>query len=254
MKKRRRQVRSPLRTSQKLLIFQVNITNYSVSFLYGPSVWCETFWLLKCYFQRFKAIAGILTSVTVLMYFLNYSLPEGTETILYTVEVSQVFIHKHTWEPTGEQKGSDQGEMFSFSIQRHYQNTPLTPVPRMTKGHSWVAWVFHTVCSLMLSMNDSSWGQLYRILVKRKGKSYNLHRMSVLVWERVSNAVLEVTCPGRSQGAGVRLCDSRNRHRTNMGRCVNCSVPQFLTFKAGKLMPILHMRKIMCELRSTIIY
>ena len=51
-------------------------------------------WVAPVYSQRFKAKTGILISMSVLMYLLNYSLPERTENLVFTVEVAQVLIFK----------------------------------------------------------------------------------------------------------------------------------------------------------------
>lgn len=50
--------------------------------------------------------------------------------------------------------------------------------------------VLHTVCSQMLSMNDSGENMLHRTLVQRKRESCSLLSMSVLIWNRPRNAVL----------------------------------------------------------------
>ena len=66
------------------------------------------------------------------------------------------------------------------------------------------------MCSQMLSMNDSGKGKLLRILVQRKQESCSVLSVSVLVWNRLNNAVLKVTCSRGSQGAGVRLSDFKD--------------------------------------------
>lgn len=69
------------------------------------------------------------------------------------------------------------------------------------------AGVCSTMCSQMLSMNDSGEGKLLRILVQRKGESSGVLRLSVPLLSKLSNAVLKATPPGRSSGVEVKLSE-----------------------------------------------
>lgn len=133
------------------------------------------------YFQRFKAKAGILISMSALMYLLNYSLPERTENLVFTVKVSRVLTLKRM---PGSLEASGAGVGGRVVTGKNALPWILTSLSKIFLEHStdplclewwkdipgWAA-IFHTVCSpWMLSVNDSGKGKLHRILVQRKKK------------------------------------------------------------------------------------
>ena len=173
-----RSIQSSVETSQKQLISWANTPHDSASFLCYPSTGCGdlVFYLLTLRGSRSPNFHDCVhVSVELLLSRRNGKPLIHSQSFL-------VFVLQHIptdswWARSGVVTGENCSAWNSCFPFREIPRTRHWPfVLRMMKDIPGWAGVFSTMCSQMLSMNDSGKCKLLRILVQRKGESSGVLR------------------------------------------------------------------------------